>query len=488
MFSLCSCKANETDAKNTNKEDGGIKVITTDLQSKIDKCSQTGGGIVSLPAGNYLCGTLYLKSNVTLNLEKGAVLFGSRNIADYPEKGRRKALVFAENATNIAITGEGEINGNGDAFTQANNAPDRPVLVQFFDCKDVIVNGIKMKNSGFWTFRFVRCDGVDIADIDIESHVNWNNDGFDIESRNVTIRNCTVNTDDDALCFKSEDPDFTVENIIVDSCRLASNCNYIKFGTASAGGFRNVKVSNCVLTKCTSSNYRTWEKTVPGVTEPITGIAGIALEVVDGGFMENIHISDIEMNDVQTPVFIRLGRRKVSDLSYLKNAVIENIKALSVSYVASSITGVPGLRVEGITLRNLDLRLKAGGKVADTGLNVPEAEASYPENRMFGVMLPASGFYIRHADNILFDNVRLSFVGGREERYTFVADDVNGLTVGNSTLQAPDGDLPVFFFKSCKSLDLSRNLQISGSYSSLYQTDNTPESEILTFSQPLQRF
>ncbi len=440
----CSSPGEVTIKKYEIKNDG--KSLTTEaLQKALDECAVNGGGIVSLPAGTYLTGTLILRKGVTLNLEKGAMILGSQNIADYPDKGRRKALIFAENTTDIGITGEGKINGSGAAFNQGNSAPNRPTLVLFFDCKNVNVKGVKMTNSAFWTFRFVRCDGVDIKDVDVEGHANWNNDGFDIESRNVTITNCTFDTDDDAICFKSEDPNYVVENVTVTNCKAASNCNFIKFGTASAGGFRNIQVTNCTLSKCSKSLLRDWPERVSGVTDEITGIAGIALEVVDGGFMENVTISDITMTDVQTPIFIRLGRRKVSDNSYLKDILIKNITAESVSYVASSITGVPGLRVSNVEIRDIDFKLKAGGKASDTEVEVPEVENQYPENRMFGVMLPAYGFYIRHADNILFDNINLSYMGGREERHAVFADDVTNVTINKSTLQAPEGGKAVVY-------------------------------------------
>ncbi|OJV84335.1 MAG: polygalacturonase [Bacteroidia bacterium 44-10] len=440
----CSSPGEVTIKKYEIKNDG--KSLTTEaLQKALDECAVNGGGIVSLPAGTYLTGTLILRKGVTLNLEKDAMILGSQNIADYPDKGRRKALIFAENTTDIGITGEGEINGSGAAFNQGNSAPNRPTLVLFFDCKNVNVKGVKMINSAFWTFRFVRCDGVDIKDVDVEGHANWNNDGFDIESRNVTITNCTFDTDDDAICFKSEDPNYVVENVTVTNCKAASNCNFIKFGTASAGGFKNIQVTNCTLSKCSKSLLRDWPERVPGVTDEITGIAGIALEVVDGGFMENVTISDITMTDVQTPIFIRLGRRKVSDNSYLKDILIKNITAESVSYVASSITGVPGLRVSNVEIRDIDFKLKAGGKASDTEVEVPEVENQYPENRMFGVMLPAYGFYIRHADNILFDNINLSYMGGREERHAVFADDVTNVTINKSTLQAPEGGKAVVY-------------------------------------------
>jgi polygalacturonase len=446
LVCLTECTHNDSILKKYGIVNDGKTLTTVALQQAIDEYSRKGGGIVSLPAGEYLTGTINLKSNVILNLEKGAILYGSKNIADYPDKGRRKALIFSENTEHIAITGEGEINGNGAFFAKENNAPDRPTLILLFDCKTVNVDGIRMSNSGFWTFRFVRCDDVNISKVNVEGHANWNNDGFDIESKNVTITDCIIDTDDDAICLKSEDPGFVVENITVKNCHLSSNCNFIKFGTASAGGFRNIKISDCTLNKCSQSNLRFWEKLVPGVTNLITGISGIALEVVDGGFIEDVTVSNIQMEDVQTPIFIRLAKRKVSDCTYLKDVLIENITASSVSLVASSITGVPGLRVENVVIKDIDLKLKAGGKLADTKVEVPEVEAAYPENRMFGLMLPAYGFYIRHADNIQFDNIKLSFIG-EEERYAVYAEDVTGLDVKNSVLQPPTGGLPAIYQK-----------------------------------------
>lgn len=455
LFTVVACTSSggATLKKYDIKNDG--KTLTTEaLQKAIDECAAKGGGVVSLPTGYYLTGTITLHKGVVLNLEKGAVLCGSKDIAHYPAKGRRKALVFAENTEQIGISGEGKIDGNGAAFNQGNDAPDRPTLVLFLDCKQVNVKGVRMVGSGFWTFRLVRCDGVDIRNVHVEGHANWNNDGFDIESRNVTIADCTFDTDDDAICFKSEDPNYVVEHVTVTNCKLASNCNFIKFGTASAGGFRNIQVTNCTIAKCSKSLLRDWPKRVPGVSNPITGIAGIALEVVDGGFMEDIRIADIVMQDVQTPIFIRLGSRKVSDNSYLKNILIENITAESVSYVANSITGVPGLRVENVTIRNATFKLKAGGKVADTLVEIPEAEKAYPENRMFGVMLPAYGFYIRHADKITLDNVHLSYIGGEEERHAVVTDDVVGLHISsNSTLQQPGGGTTLYNFKNSQEVE-----------------------------------
>lgn len=429
----------------------GLTLNTSFIQRAIDECSHSGGGEVVFPAGTYLTGTLYMRDNVTLNLSKNAVLLGSPNIKDYPEPDRVKAVIYAKSVNNISIKGEGEINGNGHAFYNGDNAPNRPTLLLLDKCKKVRVEDIQLGNSAFWTFRFVHCDGVFISKVNIYGHCNWNNDGFDIESRNVTIADCIVNTDDDALCFKSEDPDFTVENITVTNCIFSSNCNFIKFGTASAGGFRNIAISNCVLYKAAESNIRSWARMVPGVTQPITGIAGVALEVVDGGFMEQISISNLVMNDVQTPVFIRLGARNTGlNTSYLRNIQINQITATGQSYIACSITGVPGLRVENVVLSNLLFTLKGGGKVADALKPVPEMEKAYPENRMFNTMLPAYGLYIRHADNITLDNVQLRTHTGKEERPAIVADDVNLLRMMNTVAEAPQSTLAPIELKSCQ--------------------------------------
>jgi polygalacturonase len=447
FFASCSYSNGDSILKKYGIENNGLSLCTEALQKALDDCAERGGGIVSLPSGKYLTGTIFLRENVTLNLEKDAVIYGSPDMEDYPRKGRRKALILAENANNIAITGEGEINGNGNVFNDKNNNYNRPTLVQFFDCTNVQVHDIKMKDASIWAFRVVRCDSVDIKNIYIESHVNWNNVGMSIESRNVTISDCVVDTDDDALCFKSEDLNFVVENIQVKNCRLSSNCNFIKFGTASAGGFRNIEISGCELSACNKSPVRSWAGKIPGVGESITGIAGIALQVVDGGSMEKIKISDIKMQAVQTPLFIRLGQRTISDNSYLKDIIIENITANSTSCIASSITGVPGLNIENVQIKNCNFTLKAGGKLSDVYSPVPEMENGYPENRMFNHKLPAYGLYIRHVDKIELENLNFSFVGENEERPAIYSDNVKNLQTENLNLQKTGNNLPAIFIQ-----------------------------------------
>ena len=475
-----------TPVKNKYGFVGDGKTLNTEMFNRaIDECSKKGGGIVSVPAGRYVTGSINLKKGVTLNLEKGAFIMGSKNFDDYPELQGRKALIFAESVDDIGITGEGTVDGNGTAWVFERDPRDggRPMLICFYSCKNVKVHGIRMKNAGHWTFRFGRCDGVDVRNVHCEAHANWNNDGFDIESRNVYIGDCVLDTGDDAICFKSPGPDFVVENCVVENCEIASTCNFIKFGTASRGGFRNIQVRDCVLHKCSRSVCYSWEQKLPGVTNTITGISGIALEVVDGGFMEDIHISDIVMADVQTPIFIRLGSRNVSDNSWLKDIVIENISAASESLIASSITGVPGLRVENVKIHNVFLQVKGGGTEFDTNLDVPEMEKNYPENRMFGVILPANGFYIRHADNIQLSNIKIQTTHTTDDRHVYVADDVTNLEIINNILQPPASGKSVFYLRSCKNVRLINNKLClepmnTDCDANLLDKDDTPDSEV----------
>lgn len=396
---------------------GGQTIVTRNIQRAIDDCSGKGGGRVIVPAGIYLSGSLQLKSNVELHLESGAAIMGSTDHKDYPLTDGLKGLILGDNAENIAITGLGEINGNGKAFFNGDNSPGRPFLVMFRNSSRINLSGITLKNPAAWTLHLLHDDNVVITGIHLYSHVNFNNDGIDIDSRNVLITNCMIDTDDDALCFKS-DSAFLCENVVVNNCILASNCNFIKMGTASVGGFKNISISNCVLRKASESNFRFWNKHVRWVVDSITGLSGIALEVVDGGVMDRITISNISMEGVQTPIFIRLGSR-LNATGALKNVLISGITARTYSRIPSIITAVPGFYVENVVLRDIQIDCMGGGTIADVISATPEKEKGYPENRMFGAVLPAYGLFVRHVKNLFLDNVQLNLLAadGRPALY-----------------------------------------------------------------------
>lgn len=418
----------------------GRHLNTAAIQQAIDQCSLKGGGRVVVPAGDFVTGSIFLKSHVELYLEAGAKLSGSTNRIDYPKMLGERGLIFALNMSDVSITGHGEINGNGKAFFAGDNAPDRPFLILIKKSARVNVSGISLKNSAFWTFRLLYCDQVTVSGINIYSHVNFNNDGLDIDSKNVTVSNCIIDTDDDALCFKS-DSSFICQNVVVNNCVLASNCNLIKMGTASVGGFKNISISNCVLRRASESNFRFWERKVPGVTESCTSIAGIALEVVDGGTMDGITISNIVMDGVQTPLFMRLGSRN-NPTGSLKNVIISGISAKSASRVASSITAVPGFYVEHVVLRDIQIQSPGGGTQNDYRRAVPEQEKAYPENRMFNTALPAYGLYLRHAKDIALYNVNFD-PAVTEARTAIYIEDGHDVRITDLKAASPTGSAPL---------------------------------------------
>jgi polygalacturonase len=419
----------------------GVTDNTEIIQKAIDQCSGTSAGTVIVPPGKYLTRPLFMRSNVRLHIEAGAELLGSTRLKDYSDvfpvlKGKESpALIYAENKENISVTGHGTINGQGGhaEFQHGNDSqggPRRPKIIYFRKCKNVTVTDITLRNSAYWTQDYEQCDGVFIRGVKVYSHCNYNNDGLDIDSRNVIVSDCYIDTDDDALCFKS-DFSSVCENITVSNCVLASNCNAIKFGTASLGGFRNITVTNCVVRSASEDNIRKWKTNkataFAGIQRDTTVLAGIALESVDGGVMDGISVSNVLMSGVQTPVFIRLGDRRRTyskgNVSILKNIQIHHIIAQSESLIACSVTGVPGSYAENISLRDIHITAPGGGTKVQAEETVKEAEKGYPENRMFGSVLPASGFYVRHVKNITFQNVSV-ITRKPDIRPVFYFDDV----------------------------------------------------------------
>ena len=227
---------------------------TAVIQRAIDACAAAGGGEVVVPAGVFVTGSLHLKSDITLRLLPGAVLQGSYDPNDYPDhdiSAHRKfgtiihdgayvksmqALIVADAAHNVAIVGEGTIKGagEGEAFQLGLNKNGKPKNLFFIGCTNVRLSGIKILNSAQITVSISGCDRVFIDGIHIRSLVNWNCDGLDVDARDVTIANCLIESEDDAICFKSEYLGRFCENITVSNCVVASICNESNWGPVPA--------------------------------------------------------------------------------------------------------------------------------------------------------------------------------------------------------------------------------------------------------------
>ncbi len=421
------------------------------IQSAIDNCSGRGGGEVVVPAGTYVTGTIFLKSNVCLRLMPGAVLQGSYNPADYPEhpieKARKfgtithngqyvpymKSLIIADNVQQVSIVGGGTVKGPGEgkAFQLGLNKDGKPKNIFFIGCKNVLLKGINVFNSAQVTVSISDCEQVLIDGIYIRSLVNWNCDGLDVDGRDIVISNCIIDSEDDALCFKSEYLGKFCENITVSNCVVSSLCNGIKFGTGSRTGFRNVTINNCVIKKASVNGYRHWKMTPDIVYNHEEGSVntGIVIASVDGGLLENINISNIIMTDVLSPIVIRVGKRFLNPEnkpSIMRHIRIQNVIAESRSIIPSVIAGLAESPIDDVKLSNIRITVLIG--VSADSLKtfptvVPEKEKSYPENRMFGVKLPASAFYVRHVKGLTLDDVTISY-NQNDIRPAFYFDDV----------------------------------------------------------------
>lgn len=448
----------------------GVTLDSPAIQRAIDEMSARGGGVVLLPKGVYLCGTILLKDGVTLDLAEGAVILGSTNASDYARmdgvwfmRGSTFALVGATNAVNVGLTGKGVIDGRGEGFPGPRTTYSdfarwekqggfgvRPRLVQFYRTRGIRVEGVRMRQSASWTFFLRECEDVVVRGIQIRSHAYFCNDGIDIEAKRVLIEDCDIDANDDAICPKSHNPDFCVEDVEVRNCRIASNCSAIKFGTKNRGGFRNFNIHHCTIIPSSeddpiavSSRRWTDKKTGRvcydsyGRTDWRYGLEGIAVECVDAGFCENIHIHDLTIEGMMCPFFVRVGLREPPrhEGASIRNVLIEDIRATKEGPEACSVTGVPGRRVQGVTFRNITLMSKGLPARFRSRLEkpVPEMEGAYPQYSMFKHPLPAWGFYLRHADGIRFENVTMRLMAGEsDERPAFFEDDAM------ATVWAPD--------------------------------------------------
>lgn len=423
-------------------------VQAADMQEEIDAIAASGGGTVTV-RGERETRPFVLRSNVTLELVEGAVLMASTNLADYATQPGARCFIFAGNATNVSIIGKGVIDGRGSVFCERrglegeSQPQDLPVLIRFSRSRNVRLEDFTYCRGGAWGCHLRNCDGVTMRRVKCFNHVNNTNDGIDIESSNVIVEDCDIDSDDDAVVFKTEsDKSFPVTNVIVRNCRLASCCSALKFGTGSYCDFRDIRIEDCVFDR-PKGNFRfDWKKTYAdrGVHEDFTGLSGMSLEVVDGGRMEDITIRNIELKEYIVPIFIRLARRHVTKDprgSYLRNILIENVRgSCATSRNGCSITGLPDMRPSNITLRNVSLVFPGGGTESERDLGVPELERDYPEGVMFGRNLPAWAFYLRHADDILFDNVKFA-LSGDDAREMITREDCKNCSFSNVKVPCP---------------------------------------------------
>jgi polygalacturonase len=456
---------------------------TSAIQKAIDACYQNGGGRVLIPAGHYKTGTIILKSNVNLHLESGAILYGSRNLDDYIKlkpayislrtQTATIQLIYAENADNVSITGLGEIDGQGDGFKKLSwndEGITRPHLLRFITCTHVNIENISLKNSGCWMQHYLACEQVRIHGVRVLNRNNYNNDGLDLDGcRNVTVSDFISDSDDDGITLKSTSPR-PCENITITNCVVSSRCNAIKMGTESNGGFKNIAVSNCVVKPSSME--------APEFFGKKGGISAIALEIVDGGTMEGIAINNVQVDGTEVPIFIRLGNRArsyqegvmIDHVGTLGDITISNVRAKHAGVTGCSITGLPGNNVSNIRLSNIAISQEGGVLRDSINWNIEEKPQDYPEAIMFGT-LPASGFFVRHAENIVFDAVQLD-TKNVDMRPVFYFDEAKSCILSNSLLQGNNkGEREVIALHKCRRFLIKNNVMKADGVSSEQSAD-----------------
>lgn len=464
LFCFLQLTAKDYKASMFGIKSNGTTLNTTSIQKAINYINENGGGRLVFSVGRYLTGTIQLKSNVTIRLEEGAVLVGSTNIYDYNNNNPYTALVYAEKEQNIGITGKGVIDGQGrevayNLIDQIHNGiikddlrndrptTRRPRAIYLRECKNVEITDITIKNSADWVQVYDQCQNLKIDRITVDSKAFWNNDGMDIvDCKDVKVTNSFIDATDDGICFKSHDATKMGENVEVRNCVVRSSANGIKFGTVTAGGYKNFKIIN-------NKVYDTYR-------------SAITIATPDGGSIENILVDSLYSYNTGNVIYLRIGaRRDKSHIGSMNGITIQNVYAevpntkpdagyeyegpiedLPRNISPASIVGLPGHDITNVTLRNIQIVLPGGGNsnYAYRGLkpaeldSIPEMPASYPEFSQFKE-LPAWGFYVRHAKNITFENVTLT-AKARDYRPAIVLDDVKGITFTGMKYNEPGGN------------------------------------------------
>jgi len=444
----------------------GATVNSEAINRAISVCSKEGGGVVLFSKGDYVTGTMDLKSGVMLEITTNAQILGSTNHVDYPARIPKRptvmdsnmsvkySLIYAEGCERIGIRGGGKIDGRGAPafFPKRNHTEDeaRPFLIRVIDCRKVVVEHVSLVNSATWLQDYLNCEDLILQGITVFNHNNVNNDGIDVDGcRNVIVRDCVLDSDDDALCFKGASfrP---CENVLVEHCRFYSTAsNALKFGTDSQGDFRNVLVRDVELGKSRGPAREGDPTFIRAQVVKVGPTSAIAWEVVDGGVLENVLVSNARINGARVPLFLRLGNRgrvlpgmPKPKPGILRRVIFENCTSEEREYcIASHFSGIPSAKIEDVVVRNMSIRSIGGGKAQPVGEVVPELEADYPEAGMFfwpykhGT--PAYGFWVRHATGVHFFNVTVCLENPDERPCFMSGGDTENITVDGKPLESP---------------------------------------------------
>ncbi|TDF96160.1 glycoside hydrolase family 28 protein [Paenibacillus piri] len=408
------------------------------IQSAIDECGRNSGGIVRVPSGTYLCGTIHIRSNVCLHLEMGAVIRGADDSSLYPEicktpygnlPGQIQALIWADGVENISITGLGIIDGGGAGPLPPSVAAGvkfRPALLFYRDCKNVKFLDITMQYSCFWTLHLMRCEDVMVRGVTILANKQRiNTDGIDPDGcKNVIISDCNIKTGDDCIVIKSTEGD-VCENITVTNCVLSSGHAALKIGTEATGPIRNITFNNCVIHD--------------------TDVA-LALYMKDGSAYENMVFSNmiVEARN-EFPILLDITPRyyKEPKLGRIRNITFDNITVTAKG--RCYIEGVPGQPVENVRFRNIIWNVSGPCNLANSTKPPGARRVEIDPNRVNYATHPYQ-FIAVNVDGLLLSDIRIRHerTDCLPDRGRLFADHVRDLTVERmDSFEVPAGLEPV---------------------------------------------
>lgn len=399
----------------------GATLNTESVQRAIDTCTKENGGIVFVPAGDFVIGTLELKSDVTLRIAAKGRLLGSPKIEHYkagndvPPGNGNVVMISAANAENIRIEGPGTIDGNGAKFftgrgdmtgpgqNSAEGYYQRPHLLIFYRCNNIAVRDVFLTASAYHCARILQCNRVNLEAVRIHNRVNLNNDGFHINSSQyVHIMNCDVTCQDDACALFGSNKFITVTN-----CTFSTRWSVFRFG---GGECENITISNCVI-------YDTYGC-------PIKARFGARSR------FENISFSNLVLRNVTGPISIGLDstrRNPTQNSTPLPKGVVRkiNFNGIRATVVAQGkqhpdlpwpqkfrpgetrqcivLNGVGEEYLEEISFQDVHVTYEGGGTAEEAAREVPKMAGEYFE---IGTP-PAYGIYARNVRGLSINNVRL---------------------------------------------------------------------------------
>jgi hypothetical protein len=432
----------------------GQTLNTAALQQAIDDCHAAGGGTVVVPPGVYLTGTLSLQSHVTLHLSPGAVLRGSPRREDYnpddvfpenrvfaSENVTGAHLILAYQAENVAITGEGTIDGNSAAFFEplppeevtpsyrlkTKNFPIRDwrpgQMVFFCRCRNVSVRDVSLINSPYWTCFLLGCSQVRLRGLRIDNPPQTQNgDGLDVDCcRDVTISDCLIQSGDDSITLRGNgralgDAAQPCENVVVTNCVLSSPCNALRIGVGD-GVVRDCSINNLVI------------------RESRTGINLVSRYYSSGEhgtLIENVSFSNLVM-DTLCPLHLVLGG-EAQPPAAISNLRFSHLRAIARQ--GCCLEGNPGHPITGLSLTDIDLVMTGGSIDPAFVAAVPEPYAV--NSRHLGLPF---GLFARHLEDLRIRNLRVTWDQPEGPwQHAVAIEKSTGVTLEGLDLQPPPGD------------------------------------------------